>query len=326
VPSAPTSLAATAGNGSATLTWRPPTSDGGSAIKGYNIFRNGVFLASTGVTLTYTAGGLTNGTQYNFKVSAYNAVGGGAHSAYAYVTPTSSTAAPPASTSWKLVFSDEFTNPIARGSFASATAGRYYVSKGWKDSSGNGTYSPEIIAVQNGMLDIAIGTYSGVRKVASFSPIPPGSLGPRGDLLGMRVAFRIRADSMAGYKGVPLLWPLSNAWPRDGEIDFPESNFDKRPMGYMHRQGATTGSDQDYYYTPLGTTWQTWHDAVIEWVPGVRCEFFLDGVSIGRSTNRVPKTAMHLSMQFETQVSGGAPSSTVSGHVQIDRLSVWVPG
>jgi hypothetical protein len=31
-------------------------------------------------------------------------------------------------------------------------------------------------------------------------------------------------------------------------------------------------------------------------------------------------------MQFETQVSGGAPSSTVSGHVQIDRLSVWVPG
>jgi hypothetical protein len=64
---------------------------------------------------------------------------------------------------------------------------------------------------------------------------------------------------------------------------------------------------------------------VIEWVPGVRCEFFLDGKSIGRSTSRVPSTAMHLSMQFETRLSGGAPSSSVSGHIEIDRLAVWTP-
>jgi hypothetical protein len=119
-----------------------------------------------------------------------------------------------------------------------------------------------------------------------------------------------------------MLWPMSKLI-SDGEIDFPESNFDILPKAYMHRQGATSGSDQDWYFTPSGTNWQTWHTYVIEWVPGVRCQFFLDGVSIGKSTYRVPKTAMHLNMQFETQVSGGAPSNSVSGHIQIDRLAVW---
>ena len=237
-------------------------------------------------------------------------------------TPGASPAAFADLPGWKLVFADEFTTPIARGSFEAATAGKYYVSKGWRDTSGNGTYAPEIIAVENGMLDIAMGTYNGVIKVASFSPVPPGSLGRRGDLPGMRVAFRIRADRMVGFKGVPLMWPLSGLT-TDGEIDFPESNFDVLPRAYMHRQGATGPSDQDYYFTPAGTTWQQWHDVVIEWVPGVRCEFFLDGASIGKSTNRVPSTPMHLSMQFETRLSGGAPDASVFGHVQVDRIAVW---
>lgn len=221
---------------------------------------------------------------------------------------------------WNLVFSDDFTTPIARGSFASSTAGRYFLYTG-KDTSGNGTYSPDIIAVQNGVLDVAIGTVNGVHKVAGFGPLIGGPSST--DLLGMRVAFRIRADRMVGYKGVPLLWPKSGNWPWDGEMNFPESNFDGRPYAFMHRQNATVGSDQDWYATPLGTSWQDWHDYVIEWVPGVRAEFYLDGVSIGRSTDRVPTSAMHLVMQFETQLGGGAPSNSVSGHVQIDHLAVW---
>jgi hypothetical protein len=228
---------------------------------------------------------------------------------------------------WNLVFADEFDTAIARGSFAAATAGRYFVfPNSWKDTSRNGTYSPEIIAVQNGILDIAIGTVNGVHKVAGFSPLPAGRLSSQGDLLGMRIAFRIRADRMVGYKGVPLLWPMSNNWPWDGEIDFPESSFDGKPMAFMHHQNATLGSDQDWYATPTGTSWQDWHDYVIEWVPGVRADFIIDGVSIGHSINRVPTSAMHLNMQFETQLSGGAPADSVSGNIQIDRLAVWAVG
>jgi len=181
----------------------------------------------------------------------------------------------------------------------------------------------DIIAVENGLLDIHVQTVNGVHKVAAIRVLPPGRLSDTGDLDGMRVEYRLRADRMPGYKGVPLLWPMSQDWPRDGEINFPESNFDAAPRAYMHRQGGTTGGDQDFYPTPAGTSWQDWHTYAIEWVPGVSCEFFLDGVSIGRSTARVPSGPMHLDLQFETQLSGGAPANSVSGHIQIDYVRVW---
>ncbi len=93
----------------------------------------------------------------------------------------------------------------------------------------------------------------------------------------------------------------------------------------MHRQDGTSGSDQDYYTSPAGTTWQDWHTYVIEWRAGVSCEFFLDGVSIGKSTARVPATPMHLVMQFETQLTAEKPAASTSGYVEIDYLTVSVP-
>ena len=139
----------------------------------------------------------------------------------------------------------------------------------------------------------------------------------------MRVEFRIRADRMLGYKGVPLLWPMSGTWPRDGEIDWPESEFDRTPAAFMHRQGATTGSDQDWYPAPAGTSWQDWHTYAIEWVSGTSAEFFIDGTSIGKSTSRVPNTPMHLVMQFETRLTTTPPDPAVNGYVEIDYLKVW---
>jgi len=328
-PSAPQNFTAKAGDGQAYLSWTAPSYNGGSSITGYNIFRNGTFLRSVGIVSSSTVTSLTNGTTYRFSVSAFNSVGGGTHTADISVTPTSggttvTTGGFTDRPGWDLRFSDEFSTNIARGSFVNATKGRYYAYPNtWRDTSGNGTYSPEIIAVQNGVLDMAVGTVNGVHKVAAFRPLPAGMLSSLGDLKGLRAEFRIRADRMLGYKGVPLLWPMSGKWPYDGEINFPESNFDINPRAYMHHQAATSGSDQEYFFTPSATSWQDWHTYVIEWKPGVSCEFFLDGKSIGRSTYKVPSTAMHLDMQFETQVSGGAPSSTVSGHIQIDRLAVW---
>ena len=214
-----------------------------------------------------------------------------------------------------LAFSDDF---------AAWDPSRYFVYPStWRDTSGNGTYSPDIISASGGLLNIAIRTENGVRKVAAFCPLPSGSLSNRGDLLGMRVEFRIRADRMLGYKGVPLLWPMSGVWPRDGEINWPESTFDKTPSAFMHRQGATASNDQDWYPAPAGTSWQDWHTYAIDWQPGVSAEFFIDGRSIGKSTSRVPNTAMHLVMQFETNLDGYVPDPAVAGRVQIDYLRVW---
>ena len=82
-PLAPTGVSATAGNGSATVSWTAPA-NGGSPITSYTVtpFIAGVAQATTVVTGTppaaqATVSGLTNGTAYTFTVTATNAVGTG---------------------------------------------------------------------------------------------------------------------------------------------------------------------------------------------------------------------------------------------------------
>jgi len=94
VPSAPTGLTASGGNGSAKLSWTAPASNGGAAITGYNVYRGtspggeSATPVATGVTGTsYTDTGLTNGTAYYYTVAAVNAVGASSQSGEATVTP-----------------------------------------------------------------------------------------------------------------------------------------------------------------------------------------------------------------------------------------------
>jgi hypothetical protein len=87
LPGAPTNLVATGGNTQAVLTWAAPASNGGSAITGYHVYRNGASLTTLGVVLTYTNTGLTNGLTYTYTVAAITAVGEGPQSASASATP-----------------------------------------------------------------------------------------------------------------------------------------------------------------------------------------------------------------------------------------------
>jgi hypothetical protein len=102
VAGAPTIGTATAGNTQATVNWAAPASNGGAAITGYQVqvatssggsYSNAAGTcapASTNATtaVTCTATGLTNGTQYFFKVAAINSAGTGSYSsASSGVTP-----------------------------------------------------------------------------------------------------------------------------------------------------------------------------------------------------------------------------------------------
>jgi Ca2+-binding RTX toxin-like protein len=105
VPSAPTIGAATGGNASATVRWTGPAIDGGSPITGYQVeVRTGttVVRTVTGIAATATqtvVPTLTNGTAYNFRVQAVNAVGAGAPSAASNtVTPAVPATVPAAPT------------------------------------------------------------------------------------------------------------------------------------------------------------------------------------------------------------------------------------
>ena len=78
VPGTPTSPVATAGNGSASVTFVASTSNGGSVITGYTVtsIPAGGIDANAGSTLlTHSITGLTNGTSYTFTVKAANSVG-----------------------------------------------------------------------------------------------------------------------------------------------------------------------------------------------------------------------------------------------------------
>ena len=100
-PSAPQSLAATAGSGSVSLSWAAPSSNGGSPVTGYDIYRgtsaggeSATPIASNVATTSYTDTGATNGTYY-YTVAAVNAVGVSPQSNEASATPQQP-ATPPA--------------------------------------------------------------------------------------------------------------------------------------------------------------------------------------------------------------------------------------
>ena len=96
VPTAPTNLEATPGDGSVTLQWQAPASDGGNTITGYEYRQQtgtgsfGSWMNIVGAdenTTEHTVTRLTNGTAYTFEVQARNEEGESGPSNQANATP-----------------------------------------------------------------------------------------------------------------------------------------------------------------------------------------------------------------------------------------------
>ena len=76
-PSAPELVAATPGDGQATVSWSVPATNGGSPITGYTVFAftGGPTVSAGGSATSVVVTGLTNGAPYYFNMQAANAIG-----------------------------------------------------------------------------------------------------------------------------------------------------------------------------------------------------------------------------------------------------------
>lgn len=77
VPGAPTNIAATSGNGQATVTFQEPADHGDSPITGYTVTSSPGGIKASGAGTSITVTGLSNGTSYTFIVNAMNSLGEG---------------------------------------------------------------------------------------------------------------------------------------------------------------------------------------------------------------------------------------------------------
>lgn len=239
---------------------------------------------------------------------------------------------------WRRIFADDFNTPVALGSFPAAAPQWGAYKADWTGSAKNSYYdAPKTVSQHDGMLDIWCRTLDGRR--ISAAPIPRLPVDPAVELAGTdgswsgyytlsaRIAVRVKVDVMPGWKTAWLLWPKSDTWPRDGEIDFPEGDCrdGHHVGGFMHRMGATLKDDQDAWDGGIVYADGQWHTYVIEWRAGQSCQFFRDGVAGPRWTSRVPSTPMRYVLQTETEYGTGVvPAADVQGHVLCDWITYAV--
>jgi titin len=213
VPAAPTSLSATPGNGSASISFTAGA-NGGASITKYQYTTNdgGSWSdAEAGTSSPVSITGLTNGTTYSIKLRAYNSVGGGAKSSAVSVTPVAPFTTPSAPTSLNATPGDGSVSiAFTAGSDGGAAISKYQYQLGsgsWVDAVGtsspitvsgltNGTsYTVKLRAV-NVAGDGAASSASGSFTPAAV-PLAPTGLVATAGVGSASIAFTPGADGGA---------------------------------------------------------------------------------------------------------------------------------
>jgi hypothetical protein len=232
------------------------------------------------------------------------------------------------------VFTDDFSTTAPLGSFSGCTTNGFTCSglpqavrdkwfaypDGWSDGKW-GTHAPSrVLSIANGVMNMYLHSENGARLVTAPMPKIPGASSKLGMTYG-RYAVRLKADALHGYETAWLLWPDSEVWPRDGEINFPEGYLDGYMCAFLHHQGGTSSGDQTGWCST--TTYTSWHTIVLEWMP-TYANFYIDGTLVMRVTSRIPNTPMHWVLQTDTAPCC-APATSTAGNLQVDWVAVWKP-
>ena len=205
-------------------------------------------------------------------------------------TPAASASArckkPVAPAGWgPLAFADDFTG-------TRLNTGRWSV---YDSPGGKPPRDPSRVAVSGGELKITGGKGADGRDVS-------GGISSNVNLKYAHVDVCFRVDRGAGYSAIMLLWPQSEKWPDDGEIDIAEVNRGARQYAnsFVHNHPAN-----DRLGRSARADFTKWHVMSADWTPD-RVTFYLDGDkqwTVGldpRTEYLVPTTsAMHLAIQLD---------------------------
>jgi beta-glucanase (GH16 family) len=182
---------------------------------------------------------------------------------------------------------------------------------------GNGLRRSSAITVSDGLLNVtARGNVSG------------GMAHELGQKYG-RWEFRARSDKGRGFGSAILLWPDSERFPEDGEIDIMEVPAESRDRAHfiLHFGGAANR----LYGTHVDEDFSEWHTFALEWLPD-RLVWYVDGVERFRvlDPNILPKTSMHLAIQLDQGPKKDwipAPDATTPAalSLQVDWVQVYAP-
>lgn len=141
---------------------------------------------------------------------------------------------------------------------------------------------------------------------------------------------RARIDEGPGAGFALLLWPTSNRWPQDGEIDFAEAPQRDRVHVTSHYQGP----DGHAYHSgefPLDAT--AWHTYGVEWTPQA-ITYLVDGQVRAVMTEDIPSGPMFLALQSEfdadCRLPGWWPCHRDTGtpatvRMQLDDVRIYAP-
>lgn len=232
---------------------------------------------------------------------------------------------------WKEILVDDFTTDAPVGTFANDECDNpgKIVYTGTENSrwrtypecytdtfNGNPYRADEVLSVHDGALDYDLHEVDGVRAGANLSPVIAGN--DQAQLYG-RYSARIKVSNplITGYRLAMLLWPDSEIWPTEGELNFPEGELTGPIRGYHHfaEPDATPNSQAISQYDYSGFT--DWRVVTTEWTPDT-VRFILDGKVLLESHRGVPNTPMRWQLQLESSLYpelGG-------GHFYVDWVAV----
>ncbi|WP_232433750.1 ricin-type beta-trefoil lectin domain protein [Rhodococcus sp. AW25M09] len=231
---------------------------------------------------------------------------------------------------WKQIFVDEFTAPSANGSWANEcdpTKVVYTGSEGqrWRtypscypDTYDKRPYRPDaVLSTTDGALEYHLGQVDGIPAGASISPVIDGD--SQYQTYGRYSArFKVESPDLSEYYAAWLLWPRSENWPYDGELDFPEGALSGNVGGFHHFSGEGSCADGcKVAATDIGAQFTDWHTYTMEWSPG-RVRYLLDETVVLDSTDYVPASPMRWELQTETKGDGNS-----EGNLILDWVSVY---